>query len=776
MGTPLRVLFVGDFQDDLLALLRELRRGGYEPTHARVETPAEMEATFAEQEWDVILADYGAPLFDAPEALKLLQSRGLDLPFIVVSGKICEETAVEAMEAGAHDYIERDRLARLNAAVGRELREARVRRDYRRAKEALEQSEERFRRLEDGIVEGVVLSENGEIFDANDRFVEMFGYEHQELAGMEMLDLVSPEYWEEISQHVSAEGTGYHESLGIKKDGTTFPLEVRLRRIPYQGRQACVTSVLDLTEREETKRELDHREELYRTVVEQAAANIFLVDAGSKSVIEANAAFHRSLGYTMQELEGLTLYDLVAHDRQVIDHDIGNVLTYRKHVIGEQSYRSKDGSLAHMEVNATAIYREDREIICVSAHDITERKYTEQRLHQSLDALLATYEAGHILSSTLEAEEIGARLLQLIRRISSSTTAVISVPEGQRSLRVWQATGFENLWRRVRYTARVQGVLRRVLESGEHVSFRMESPENPLEFLVGLFLPLNIHNRTIGVLEVYGTEDTAEKEIVDVLLSLTTKAASALENARLYEELAESKRQLQDLIGKLMATQEEERRRVAYEVHDGPTQMAVAAYQRLQAFARQYPPDSPEGHAALQEIQVLARLTVGESRQIIENLRPTTLDNFGLSTAIRLQTEALRSEGWQVSFEENLGDVRMPDQIETALYRVGQEALVNVRKHTRACRVHVRLETKGGWIRLRVRDWGGGFDSLPTSPRGPGERVGMTAMRERISLIGGRIRVRSKKGLGTLVAADVPLPAGGTRGVDSSPAQELSGV
>jgi signal transduction histidine kinase len=245
--------------------------------------------------------------------------------------------------------------------------------------------------------------------------------------------------------------------------------------------------------------------------------------------------------------------------------------------------------------------------------------------------------------------------------------------------------------------------------------------------------------------------------VFDTLLNLTTKAASALENARLYSELAERERQLQELVGRLLFSQEEERRRIAYEVHDGPTQVAVGAYQRLQAFACMYPPDTAEGRKALDEAVELTRRTVEESREVIANFRPTVLDDFGLATAVRLHVEGLRTKGWRISYEENLSKARIPSPVEAVLYRVAQEALANVLKHARTTRIRLKLRRSRKGVRLLIRDWGVGFKPDSSQTGGPGERVGLAGMRERVALVGGKLRIYSKEGTGSLIIADVPL-------------------
>jgi PAS domain S-box-containing protein len=155
MKPQLRVLMVEDSEDDALLIQRELRGSGYHLDCDRVETSTAMQAALDRQPWDIVIADYSLPAFSAPEALKLLQSQQQDLPFIIVSGTIGEDTAVAAMKAGAHDYITKGNLARLVPAVERELREARERQKRNQAEQALRESEERFRQLAENITESV---------------------------------------------------------------------------------------------------------------------------------------------------------------------------------------------------------------------------------------------------------------------------------------------------------------------------------------------------------------------------------------------------------------------------------------------------------------------------------------------------------------------------------------------------------------------------------------------------------------------------------------------
>lgn len=382
-----------------------------------------------------------------------------------------------------------------------------------------------------------------------------------------------------------------------------------------------------------------------------------------------------------------------------------------------------------------------------------------ERIQRSLDALLGIYQAGQVLGSSLEMEEVGKQILDIARRVSGLEAGAISLLDPRRRLRVWRTTGQEEVWRRAQRTYTVRHARQTALASGQPQYFLLKGRSRQSTSLAGWCLPLRMHDQVIGVLEAYGPTILAQAAPVEVLGSLANQAASALENARLYRELAQRERQLHELVGRLLAAQEEERRRVAYEIHDGLAQVAASAHQHLQAYARRHRPRSPQARQELERTLELAQRAVREARRVIAGLRPTALDDLGLAPATRLEIEALAAEGWQITYEESLGQDRLPAEVETTLFRVVQEALTNVRKHAQTNRAHVSLRRRGQVVRLEVRDWGRGFrTSTLSSGPGPGERVGLPGMRERIALLGGKLTVRSRPGGGTRVVAEVPLP------------------
>jgi PAS domain S-box-containing protein len=627
----LRVLLVEDSENDAMLLLRELRRGGYQLHSQRVCTPEDMQealraADARNEPFQVVISDYYMPRFSAPDALRLLRELGYDLPFIVVSGKIGEEAAVEIMKAGANDYLTKENMSRLCPAVERELREAEVRRDRERAQKALglsedrfrhlveqipavtyvqepidsdtpkaitymspqyeamlgyppekeildeehwlrvlhpddrervlaeelrtdetgepyrieyrqiardgrvvwvhdeatlvrdeegnalywlgvqyditeqkrteeelRQSEERFKVLSQEVVEGIVLSENGRIIDANRSVTEMFGYRLEELIGKDAIELTPPGYREMVRQRISDEDTRHYESRGLKKDGTIFPIEIRPRHLPYSGRRIRVTSVIDLTERKHQEEALRQSEALYRTVVEQAEENIFLVDAKSRRVLDANDALLRSLGYTDDELKEMTLYDIVAHDQESVDLNIGRIMVEGHRSLGERQYRRKDGSLADVEVNVSAVPYNGEKVMCVVAHDVTERKRAERMLEEIREAERNRL-ARELHDSTLQDIVYALQEVQVMQVVSGDdlNPALEDAAEAlKRSVEGLRGAIFE-----LRLKETLEGSLVSSLENLVDLNRRMARGRYELELVVEDDFPARLPNKT----------------------------------------------------------------------------------------------------------------------------------------------------------------------------------------------------------------------------------------------------------------------------------------
>jgi PAS domain S-box-containing protein len=191
MRTPLRVLLLEDDANDAELLLQELRRVGFAPDWQRVETESEYLSAL-DPALDIILADYRQPQFNAPRALQHLRRRDLDIPFIVVTG-LFEEVALECIQQGATDYLLKDRLGRLGAAVTHALEQKALREARRQADASLRESEERFRSLVQNLSDVIsVLSADGTIRYVTPSVKRLLGYSPEELVGTDGWSVVHP--------------------------------------------------------------------------------------------------------------------------------------------------------------------------------------------------------------------------------------------------------------------------------------------------------------------------------------------------------------------------------------------------------------------------------------------------------------------------------------------------------------------------------------------------------------------------------------------------------
>jgi hypothetical protein len=244
---PLRVLLVEDMEDDAILVLAELRRSGYAPEWMRVDTPGAMAAALDEKEWDIVLSDFSMPKFSGPEAFEVLRSKKLDIPFIIVSGTVGEETAVKAMKAGVQDYLLKGNLARLAPAIERELREHKARAEQRKL---LVRSEDRYHALFDAspLPMWVHDRKTRRFLTVNLAACEHYGWTSEEFSTLALSD-------------VALDGDPPRHK---KKDGTIIDVEVKTHDVEIMGQNAELVLVNDITQRVHAEAALRRSEEQLR--------------------------------------------------------------------------------------------------------------------------------------------------------------------------------------------------------------------------------------------------------------------------------------------------------------------------------------------------------------------------------------------------------------------------------------------------------------------------------------------------------------------------------
>jgi signal transduction histidine kinase len=266
--------------------------------------------------------------------------------------------------------------------------------------------------------------------------------------------------------------------------------------------------------------------------------------------------------------------------------------------------------------------------------------------------------------------------------------------------------------------------------------------------------PLKLADHVLGVLNIsLDDRETFREAELRIVQLLADQAAIALENARLYQSIADNETRLSHLVQQLAHVQEEERRLVGLDLHDGLTQILLSTNMHLNSFAA-LAKDGINGQAQAEFGLVRTRLkeAIEEARWVVSELRPTELEDYGLVDALRMYVNKVSEvENWQVEFSADLEKITLSPIVETALFRITQEAINNVRKHAHTSKILVLLKNESDCITLKIQDWGCGFNLAGISVEN--QQLGLIGMRERATLIDGELEIESQPDQGTIVRA-----------------------
>jgi PAS domain S-box-containing protein/putative nucleotidyltransferase with HDIG domain len=413
MSKKLRVLIVEDSEDDAELVLRELRSGGYEPLSERIDTHTAMADALKKKTWDVIITDYSMPHFNGLQALKLLRSSALDIPCIIVSGKIGEDTAVQLMKAGANDYVMKGNLKRLASAIERELGDAKVRRERKRAEEELRQSEEKHRTLVENLPQKIFLKDENSVYiSCNENYAEDLKIKAEEIAGKTDYDF----YPKGLAEQYRQDDKRIIETCRIEEFEEKYVQDgreswVHTTKAPVKDEKGNVIGLIgifwDITERKWAEKKLQESEKKHRAVVEMASDVIIIIQDGI--IRFANPRVTNMLGYETGEIEGMEYVSFIPPE------NLGPTLErYQKRMAGEKlpeiyatELLHKSGRKISVETSGNVIEYAGKPADLVTIRDITERKQAEEAIKESEERYRTLFEssAEGILFADLETQQ-----------------------------------------------------------------------------------------------------------------------------------------------------------------------------------------------------------------------------------------------------------------------------------------------------------------------------------------------------------------------------------
>lgn len=594
MTLPLRLLLIEDSDDDARLILREVARGGFEVSSHRVEDAAGLQAALEAQPWDIIICDYSLPQFTALDALELIRRSGRDIPTLIISGTINEESAVSALKNGAHDFLTKANLVRLVPAIRRELQDALTRQAHHEAEQALEKSEERFRSwIEYSSDLVTVVDSLGLIRYISPSSARLLGYTPAELTGLELLSLAHPDDQETLGRLLQPEELPAQDPLTAEfrlrhKDGTWHDFE-GLRRIhtdPQGGREVLINS-REITERKQRQRELEaiasvsaalrsveSLNELLNRLLDAAlalldveAGNIWLYDADSRRsrwAVERGWIPTASLrlfsdkgipglvlrsGETVVVPEFLSDPRVSAENRPHFPEGVGGAcvpLRSAGNIVGGMFIYLRQPRLltsgdvhvlnALAEIGGSAIHR-------MTLHEQTIRQLEQLSALRSIDIAISGSFDLHLSINTI--------LNHVIRQLKIDAADVLLISYPDQSLKFEFGRGFRTP--RIESTSlhlaeglAGQAALERrtvfVEDLGkESVAFFRPELIKAERFVSYFAIPLVAKGKVQGVLEIFNRSVLhPTPEWMDFLESLASQAAIAIDNLTLFQELQQS--------------------------------------------------------------------------------------------------------------------------------------------------------------------------------------------------------------------------------------------
>ncbi len=648
--------------------------------------------------------------------------------------------------------------------------------ERKQAESALRESEHRFREvLENVQLVSVMLDTAGRITFCNDSLLQLTGWQRDEILNQNWFDhFVPPElgvgqvFTDSLAQQTIL--AHYRNEIVTRSGERRLIAWNNTVLRDNQGRVIGTTSIgEDITERQQAEEVLRHSEERFRLLAENARDVIYRFQLAPHFVLEyVGPAVLELTGYTPEELYA----DLESSLAYILGQDRDQVYALvdgRGPLEAPITVRCahKNGSSAWVELRNTLVYDTQGNPTAVEgiARNISERVDVEERIRRRTHELEVLNAVSRAITSTLNLDETLALITQYtIQLMNAEATSLILCDHECNDMWFAAGSGVGSDVILGQRMARGQGIVGWVVAHDQPLLvhdvtqderwFSQMDQQSGFTTRSILCVPLRSKGRPIGAIEAINKQEgTFDQEDIWLLTSLAASAASAIENARLFEQVAAGQEQLRALSRRLVDMQEAERGHVARELHDETGQALSYLLLGLSLLEREA--NKPEAVIArANEMEGMIDEMLENLHRLAVNLRPAALDYLGLVPALEQYIDTFsRQHGIAVHFAHVGLDQRLAPAVETAFYRIVQEALTNVVRHARANRVDVLLERRDHQVVVVIEDDGVGCEPHAALQSG---RLGLFGIQERAKMLDGRLMIESAPGQGTTVVVEVP--------------------
>lgn len=591
----------------------------------------------------------------------------------------------------------------------------------------LREAEAKFRDLVEKSLVCVYIIQEGRFAYVNPKFAEEYGFENGELIGADIYSVISGEdERKKVAENIQARIAGnqdsmQYEMLGQRKDGSVMNVEVYGSRTQYKGKPAIIGTLINITSRKKAEQELREAEEKFRNLVEKSLVGVYIIQDGKFAYV--NPKICEEYGYLQEELIGSDISITAKDEKEMmkVNDNIRSRLTHEHDSVHyEMTVKRKDATLIDVEVFGSRTQYKGRPAIIGTLINITERKQAELELLQSRQKYKLLFESSPVP----------------MFMFSKIDFLIIDVNDAACKLYGYSREEFLQMnIRDIRPEEDIPFFIERIEMTA--------SSENQ-----GIWRHRKKDGSIISV-EVIGNDITYQGKSLRLALAndVTDKLAADERLKKSYEEIRQLTEHLQNI-------REEERTSIAREIHDELGQQLTVLKMDVAWIERKLTNNDAAIKEKLGDLINVLNQTVKTVRRISSELRPSLLDDLGLVAAVEWHLKEFEKRlAIKTKFDGPDKELSLDDATKTALFRIMQESLTNVARHSQAKTVKVNLFQQNGDIVLRIEDDGIGFDHEKVANK---RTLGILGMRERTAMIGGKYKISSSEGRGTVVLVSVP--------------------